>query len=69
MWPTLLALRALGGSGRIDEINEEVIRAEAFSEDQIALKQTDHVSLTVIEYRLAWSRSLLKNIGAIESLN
>ena len=33
MWPTLQALKDLGGSARISEIVERVIAAEGFSED------------------------------------
>ena len=33
--PTLKALRALGGSGSVDEIEEEVARALNLSEDQV----------------------------------
>lgn len=67
MWPTLVAIRQLGGSARIEEISEEVIRLEHFSDDQVALEREARDSRTVLEYRLAWSRNLLKNAGAIEN--
>jgi restriction system protein len=67
MWPTLLALRALGGSGRIDEINEEVIHEQGITEEQLAFKRSDDHHLTLVEYRLAWSRTNLKNAGAIDN--
>ena len=35
MWPTLEALRSLGGSGRIGEINEAVINIQGFTEAQL----------------------------------
>lgn len=36
MTPTVTALRELGGSGHITEINERVIEAEGFSEEQLS---------------------------------
>ncbi len=66
--PTILALRALGGSGSIQEIYDKVCELEGFTEDQ---KNTLHKNgpQTAISYRLAWARTYLKNYGAIESIN
>jgi restriction system protein len=60
MWPSLLALRSLGGSGRIDEINEEVVRQQGFTEEQLAVRRADSDRMPAIEYRLAWARSDLR---------
>jgi len=67
LWPTILAMRSLGGSGHIEEINEEVARQQGFSDEQIALQRIASDSRSMLEYRLAWSRNGLKNAGAIES--
>jgi restriction system protein len=67
MWPTLQALKDLGGSARISEIVERVIAAEGFSEEQQAVKRRDGDHMSKIEYRLAWARNGLKLIGAIEN--
>ncbi|MBW4078645.1 MAG: restriction endonuclease [Acidobacteria bacterium] len=67
MWPTLEALRALGGSGRIEEINGEVIKRQGFSEEQLAIRRPKKERQSMIEYRLAWSRTKLKEIGAIKN--
>lgn len=67
MWPTIQALTALGGSGRNDEISEAVATSEGFSDEQVAVKRRDGDSMSMIDYRLAWARNELKNIGAIES--
>ena len=67
MWPTLEALRALGGSGRIEEIDGEVIRRQGFSEEQLAIRRPKKERQSMIEYRLAWSRTKLKEIGAIKN--
>jgi restriction system protein len=67
MWPTLEALKELGGSARIDEINQRVIDLEGFTEEQLAIKRRPSDRMSVIEYRLAWARSGLKLIAAIEN--
>ena len=60
-------LKALGGSGRIEEIAEAVIELEGFTEEQQAVRRREGDRMTMIEYRLAWARNYLKNIGAIEN--
>lgn len=67
MWPTLEALRNLGGSGRIDEIVEAVIAGEGFSEEQQEVRRRSGDRMSMIEYRLAWARNGLKQIGAVEN--
>jgi restriction system protein len=64
LWPTLRAVRDLGGSATISEIDERVIESEGFTEEQQA---TPHGNgrQSEIEYRLAWARTNLKGIGAI----
>ena len=66
LWPTLVAIRELGGSATIPEINERVIANERFTEDQQAVAHGNGRS-SEIEYRLAWARSNLKSIGATEN--
>jgi restriction system protein len=67
MWPTLAVIKDLGGSARIEEISEGVIEREGFSEElqEVLRKPDDHMSM--IDYRLAWARNYLKNIGALEN--
>ncbi len=64
--PTIEALKILGGSGTIQEIVDKVIEHERFSEDQLAVPHGDS-SKSEIEYRLAWARTNLKNLGALEN--
>lgn len=66
MWPTLLALRDLGGSGTIQEINEKVIELEGFSEPQ-QNRMHGSSGQTELAYRLAWARTWLRGSGAIDS--
>jgi len=67
MWPTVLALRALGGSGRNEEINENVAQAASITESQMEFKREDGHHLTLIEYRIAWARTRLKELGLAEN--
>jgi len=66
MWPTIKALRALGGSGSIDEIVENVVELEGFTEEQQAVLHGDGPR-GQIEYRLAWARSYLKGMGLLDN--
>lgn len=61
-WPMVVALRKLGGSATIEELNSQVIRDEGFTEDQQAVLHKDG-PMTALEYRLAWGRTYLKGMG------
>jgi restriction system protein len=66
-WPVVKALRELGGSGRIDEINAKVAELEGFTDEQ---QQYDGRGNGVeIEYRLRWARTLAKNPGLLENVS
>jgi|JI7StandDraft_1071085.scaffolds.fasta_scaffold204123_1 restriction system protein len=67
MWPTVQALKALGGSATISEIVQQVIAAEGFTEQQQAVKRRPGDHMSKIEYRLAWARNGLKLVGALEN--
>ena len=67
MWPTLEALKRLGGSGHIDEIVEAVVEAEGFTEEQLEVRRRPGDRMSKIEYHLAWARNGPKNVGAIEN--
>jgi restriction system protein len=66
LWPTLQAVIAMDGSGRIDEINRTVIEREGFDEAQQGVQHGDGPR-TEIEYRLAWARTYLKGMGLLEN--
>jgi restriction system protein len=66
MWPTLRALDALGGSGSIQELYDKVLELEAFSDDQLSVLHKNGPE-TEIWYRLAWARTYLKGVGAVEN--
>lgn len=61
-WPAVVALRKLGDSATIEELNSQVISDEGFTEDQQAVIHKDG-PMTAIEYRLAWARTYLKGMG------
>jgi restriction system protein len=63
-WPTIVAVRKLGGSASIDEIVEKVIDQGGFTEEQQSILHGDGPQ-TEIEYRLAWARTYLKGMGLL----
>ncbi len=65
-WPTLQALTQMGGSGTIQEIVEHVLEIVDFSEEQQRILHLDGPG-TEIAYRLAWARSYLKKVDALEN--
>lgn len=66
LMPTIEALKQLGGSGTIQEIGDQVVQLSGYSEDQ---QRVLHGSgpKTEIMYRLAWSRTYLRSVGAVEN--
>jgi restriction system protein len=66
MWPTLLSLKALGGSGTIEEIFDKTVEIKQYPE---SLQNVRHqnTNSTKLEYRAAWARSYLKKSGAVEN--
>jgi len=68
MNPTIQALKALGGSGTIEEIYNKVTELEDLSDKQLEiLHDPQKGSQTEVEYRLAWSRTYLKKYGIVEN--
>ncbi len=63
--PTLKALKKLGGSGAISEIEEEVAQLLNLSEE--ATNEIHRESTTKLTYRLAWARNYLKRYGLLEN--
>jgi restriction system protein len=64
LWPTLTAVRDLGGSGSIAEISSKIIEGERFSEDQQAVLN-NRGSKSLLEERIGWARSFLKGMGLL----
>lgn len=63
--PTLKALRNLGDSGSVSEIENEVIKILNLTDD--AINEIHRESTTKLTYRLAWARNYLKRYGFLEN--
>lgn len=66
LWPTLKALRSIGGSGSIAELVEETAKVMNLDE---AILEISHgnTNLSEFEYRCAWARTNLKAIGLVDN--
>jgi restriction system protein len=64
LWPTLEAIKELGGSGTIQEIEAKVAPLLQLTEDRQAVLHKDGPD-TEVNYRLAWARTYLKGVGAL----
>lgn len=61
---TYAALKILGGSGKNEEIEEKASEVLSISDEILEIPHLNG-SLSEINYRLAWARTLLKKHGAI----
>lgn len=66
MWPTVLALRELGGSGRPAEIDAKVLELGSFTEAQ-QVEMMPSGRSTRLSYYLGWARTNLKRIHLAEN--
>lgn len=66
MWPTVLALRELGGSGRPAEIDAKVLELGSFTEAQQA-EMIPSGRSTRLSYNMSWARTYLKRIRLAEN--
>jgi restriction system protein len=64
LWPTLQSITQLGGSATVQEIVDKVIELGGYSDAQQAVLHGAGPQ-TEIAYRLAWSRTYLKTVGAL----
>lgn len=70
MNPVIEALKQLGGSGTVEEINNKVTEIAKLSDEQLeVLHNPDKSSQTELEYRLAWARTYLKKYDVLENSN
>ncbi len=66
VWPTVEALRSLGGGpAHVKQIEETVVAQEGFSEEVRQQPHSGDAPGTELAYRLRWARTRLKNAGAI----
>ncbi len=64
---TFSALKMLGGSGKNDEINSKVAETLELSNEVQDIPHLNSSSLSEVNYRCAWARTILKNYGALEN--
>jgi len=68
MNPVIKALKQLGGSGTIEEINTKATEIAALTDDQLELLHDPEKGIqTEVEYRVAWARTYLKKYGVLEN--
>lgn len=71
MKPIVEAIKALGGSGSVDEIVEKVISLLGIPDELVAqpyiTKRGNEDGRTQLEYELAWARTTLKQLGILDN--
>ena len=65
--PALKALKELGGSGTIEEINEKVYEIAKITEEILQIPHNDNGLQSELDYRLAQSRTYLKKYDLIDN--
>jgi len=66
LWPALKAIRSLGHTATIEELEEAVIEQAAITEEQLAVLHGEGPR-NEVEYRLAWARTYLKGMGLLDN--
>jgi restriction system protein len=66
MSPTLRALKAMGGSGNNEELLAKIVELEQIPPEVQSVQHTDHRQ-SRINYNLAWAKTYLKKVGAIDN--
>jgi restriction system protein len=66
LWPTLEVLKISGGSASIQELSEQVTRLLVLP-DEVSDTLHGGGPGTEVDYRLAWARTNLKWLGAVEN--
>ncbi|MBK6466066.1 MAG: winged helix-turn-helix domain-containing protein [Rhodobacter sp.] len=67
MLVTVEALKEMGGSASIDELDEKVIELENIPDEEQALVMANESGRPRVNYYLAWARTYLKRGGAVEN--
>ena len=60
------AIKELGGSGTIQEIDDKTIEILGLSPEVLTIMHGD-TSKSEVEYRLAWTRTYMKKVGILEN--
>lgn len=68
MNPLLRALRALGGSGSVEEIYDKVVELERLPDEVVSqMHDPEKSNQSEVGYRLAWARTYLRKYGLLEN--
>lgn len=65
--PTFQALKVLGGSGKNDEILEQIIQILNLPDEVVDISHKGSSSMTELAYQAAWSRTYMRAYGVIEN--
>jgi restriction system protein len=65
LWPTIRALKAMGGSATNEELLAKVIELESYPPDVQAFQHNESNRETKLAYNLAWAKTYLKKVGAV----
>lgn len=66
LWPTLKALKAMGGSASNEELLAKLIELERIPDSVASFIHSDNRQ-TKVGYNLAWAKTHLKRVGAVEN--
>ena len=67
-WPTLVALRKLGGSASIDELHDQIVADLNLPDEVVEMAREAQVDArSELHYRMAWARTYLKKVGAVDN--
>lgn len=67
MVPLIRGLKALGGSGTIEELNEKVYEILNLPDEILQIPHSKNDTRSEIEYRLAWTRTYMKKVGILDN--
>ena len=70
MYPTLLAVRDLGGAATRSEVVEKVPESAGISDEQLAVvfpEDSKHQGKSKVLYKIGWACTYLKKIGALDN--
>jgi restriction system protein len=64
--PTVIALKQLGGSGTVEEINSKIYEIAKLTDEILEIPHGED-GRSEVDYRLAWSKTYLKKFGLLEN--
>lgn len=67
MLATVRALREIGGSASVEELDEKIAEMEGVPEDEQALVMANESGRPRLNYYLSWARTFLRRGGALEN--